>query len=144
MNTTNQYLDAVKARYSLASDYAIAKKLGLSPNSVRNYRRGITTMDENVSYLVAEMLEISPEQVIVAAQIEREKKPELRAVWESIFRKVGGVAAASLLALGLTASPTPADAKTASNSDTICIMLSRKRKKKASPFSLIGQLSAAH
>lgn len=139
MNTTNQYLDAVKARYGLASDYAIAKKLGISPQSVKNYRNGRTSMDENVSVLVADALKIDPEQVIIAAQIEREKKPELRAIWESIFRKVGGVAAASLLALGLVATPVDSYAGQFDNSK---IMRKRKPRKKANPFSIIGQLSA--
>lgn len=122
MNNTNQYLDAVKARHCLASDYAIAKKLGITHQSVSNYRSGKSKMDETTAFKVAEALEIDPATVIIAAQIEREKKPELRAVWMDIFKKLGGLTTASLLALGLVSAPTPADAKPNSNIQNMSIM----------------------
>lgn len=136
MNTTNQYLNAVKERFNLPSDYAVAKKLGITQQAVSLYRLGKSQMDEKVAFKVASALQIDPAQVIVAAQIEREKKPEIRAVWESIFTKLGGVAASSLLAFALPVAELA--------QGSICIMSNKRRSKKHSPFSIFGQLSACH
>src|SRR3569833_2640912 len=67
MKTVNQYLDEIKARYGLPSDYAVAKLLKISPANVTGYRKGKSGFDDERALIVAELLEIAP--VIVLADM---------------------------------------------------------------------------
>lgn len=85
MRTTVEYLDAVKARLDLPSDYAIAKVLGITRAAVSRYRNGHGVFDDEVCFAVAEILDINPLEVIVAAQSERAKNDDSKAKWESYW-----------------------------------------------------------
>lgn len=86
MNTI-EFLDAVKMRRGITSDYALAKVLGISQQAVSSYRAGRSRIDDDVALTVAEVLEIHPMQVIAAANAERAKTPEAKARWESLMEK---------------------------------------------------------
>ncbi len=64
---TSMYLDALKARLNLPSDYAAAKRLGVSQQRISNYRSGRQQMDDDLIPKVAELLEVDP--AIVAFDI---------------------------------------------------------------------------
>jgi transcriptional regulator with XRE-family HTH domain len=84
MHTLN-YLDAVKKRLGISSDYALAKALGISQQAVSNYRAGRSKMDDDVALTIAELLGINPLAVIAAANAERAKTDEARARWINVF-----------------------------------------------------------
>lgn len=90
MKTTIAFLEDVKARYSLPSDYALAKRLGLSHQSMTNYRRKGTTFDDMTALRVASLLEIEPAVVVASCHAERAKTPEERSLWASIYERLSG------------------------------------------------------
>lgn len=110
MKTTVDFLDELKARNGGASDYAIAKILGVTRSAVSNYRNGKSHFDDLTAARVAKLLEIDPALVVMAVHAERAKKPEERALWEGILERLGGLAAALALGIGLQAMPIPSHA----------------------------------
>lgn len=81
MMTTVEYLDEVKAKLGLPSDYAAAKALGVANSAVSRYRHGKGTFDDLVAFKVAEILEINPLEVICAINHERAANDEQRERW---------------------------------------------------------------
>lgn len=86
--TTIEYLDAVKTRYGLASDYALAKKLGWPQTTISGYRARRRFFDDEAALTVAQVLDIEPICVIAAANAERAKTPEQKARWVSLMEKI--------------------------------------------------------
>ncbi|MBZ0105543.1 MAG: hypothetical protein K8H84_07910 [Sulfuricella denitrificans] len=107
MNTTIDFLDAVKAKHGLVSDYALAKELGVRQSCIGNYRAKRSYLDDLMAVKVAEALEIDPMYVIASANAERSKKAEEKKVWTDILEKLGGLAASVVIGLALTALPSP-------------------------------------
>lgn len=135
MNTTIEFLDALKASNGGASDYAIAKILGVSHQTVSRYRIGKDFLGDSTAIRVANLLKIDPAYVIACAHAERSKKAEEKAVWLSIMERLGGAAAALVLGLGLSASPAPAQA---SEPENLHYVKSKRRRQAGiiSPFRL--------
>lgn len=135
MTTTIAFLDAVKARLNMPSDYALAKKLGCTHQTVSKYRVGKDFLGDTTAIRVAELLEMDPGIVIAAAHAERAKKPEERRVWEAIIQKLGGAAALVLIGIGAISAPAPAQASEAAQ----CVLCKTgrraSRKHQASPFA---------
>jgi len=71
---TVDYLDAVKAAYSLTSDYQLTKKLGESHSRISQYRVGRTYMADDLALKIAYLLDLNPLAVLADAHIERESK----------------------------------------------------------------------
>lgn len=110
MKTTCDFLDAVKARHSLPSDYALAAKLGVTRAAISKFRIRKDPMGDSTAIQVAKLLELDPAVIIAAVHCERAKKPDEKAVWAAMLEKLGGLAALVLLGIGgLTAAP-PAQA----------------------------------
>lgn len=112
MKTTIEYLDAVKARSGIASDYALAPLLGITRAEVSRLRNGKSALGNNTALQVAILLQIDAAEVIASANGERARSPEERAVWQSIVQRLGSAGGlAGLVALGITMSvPSPANA----------------------------------
>jgi DNA-binding XRE family transcriptional regulator len=87
MKTTNEYLDAVKAKLALPSDYALAKVLGVTPQSMTQYRSGRSSFGVETAVRVGEILELDVHAVYADGQIERAKKPEVSDFWRSVSEK---------------------------------------------------------
>ena len=88
MKTTVEYLDAVKARRDLPSDYAAAKLLGVTRAAVSRYRLGQGYFEDIVALRVAEILEIDPMEVIAAVNIERARTESDRRTWTVFLEKI--------------------------------------------------------
>lgn len=73
------WIDRVKSINGIASDYGVAKALGLSRTTVSGYRSRMSTLDEDASIRVAQALGERPEAVILDQAAERVKSPEARA-----------------------------------------------------------------
>jgi transcriptional regulator with XRE-family HTH domain len=84
MKTTVEFLDAVSAKLGGASDYAIAKELGVTRSAVSRYRNGHGGFDDETAVKVARVLDIDPGAVLTAAHAERSKSPEIRRMWASL------------------------------------------------------------
>ena len=110
MKTTCKFLDAVKARRGLASDYALAPVLGVTRSAVSRYRQGKDFFSDSAAIRCAELLEIDPAVVIACVHAERAKAAPEKALWESIAERLGGAAAALLLGFAAVSAPPPAAA----------------------------------
>lgn len=75
----NEWIDQVKTRKGLPSDYAAAKALGISRFTVSGYRnRPEATLDEEIAFKVANYLGMSPTGIIIDQVAERTKNPVIR------------------------------------------------------------------
>lgn len=126
MNTTLHFLDAVKARHAIASDYKLARYLGITQQEVSKLRNQKAFLGDSTALQVAKLLEMDPAEVIAAAHAERAKNPEEKAVWRSIMERLGGAAACALLGVALV-SPSPSQAaQTAPEKPALKIMLNAR------------------
>jgi hypothetical protein len=111
VKTTVQYLDALKARLDLPSDYAAAHVLGVTRATVSKYRLGKSVFDERIAAHVAELLSLDPLEVISACKAESAQDVHMRRVWENAWGKATGAAVTTAFAaciVGLAAAPSPA------------------------------------
>ena len=86
---TTDFLDAVKATYSLPSDYALAKKLSVTTSCITNYRIKRNFMDDSMALKIAYLLDVEPLQVIACAQIERAERSgalDLLEFWKEVIK----------------------------------------------------------
>ena len=118
MKTTGEYLDAVKEKLDLPSDYATAKALGVTPSAVSKYRLGRSQPDDLVCARIADILGIEPMEVIAAMHFERSTDDRAKALWEGIWGKAAGAIALSLtaFAVGLSVAPTSKAAESGNTS----------------------------
>jgi predicted transcriptional regulator len=107
MKTTIDFLEALKARYQLVSDYSIAKLLGVTRACVSSYRNNKSFFDDSTAIHAAKLLEIDPAYVVACVHSERAKSDDQKAVWREIMEKFGGVAASVVIGLAVTALPAP-------------------------------------
>lgn len=128
METTNQLLDAIKARYGLPSDYALAAKVGITRSGISGYRHGRTKLGDEQALKVAELLELDEGYVLACMEAERTHSEAARRAWEKLATRLksGGVAAALLL-LVATPAPTPANAAPLLASAGDCILCKIRR-----------------
>lgn len=75
-----QWIDEVKQRHGVTSDYAAAKVIGVSRFTVSGYRnREGSTLDDEAAYKVALALDINPAGVVLDQVAERSKSPAVAA-----------------------------------------------------------------
>ena len=126
MKTTSEFLDAVKERHSLQSDYALAKRLGVRHSTISHYRSGRSSMDPKTAVKIAELLALDPLEVIAAAEVERARDEKTKGFWMRY-------AAALCMIVGVSAPPSPAEASTAQPvQQSVLCQIKGRRKKKAS------------
>ena len=101
---TPEYLEAVKRKLNLPSDYALAKALGVTRGAVSSLQLGKTSMSDETCLKVAEYLGISAGRVLIDMHLERSKAPEVKAAWAGLMEKIS----ASFDALMPRRSPRPA------------------------------------
>lgn len=126
---TTQYLDAVKKRLNITSDYGLQKPLGVTKSGVSWLANG-GTMSNTTAARVAEILDLPLARVIADMEIERGTNDEL---WKRIAKKVafvGGAAAGVALLYKLHSAGADFDQLhqailiAALPLDRLCIMLS--------------------
>lgn len=102
MHTTADLLDGVKARHALPSDYRLARFLGVTDNTMYNYRHGKSRPDDRVAMKLAELLELEPSYVLTCLAAERAPDETIRQVWTQLADRLqrAGVALAVILSLG--------------------------------------------
>lgn len=98
MQTTIEFLNAVKRAYGLTSDYQLAKKLGVSRQMVSEYMAGKRTLGEETAVKVAELLELDWAYVVACVQAERSKGTDSRRAWAARAKKLAPATALLVLA----------------------------------------------
>ncbi len=102
MKTTVDFLDAVKQKRGLTSDYQLSKHLGCTHSAISNYRMKKNFIDEEMACKVATDLGLSTGYVLSCIASERAKKPEVKAAWAYAAQMLGAVAATVLLVTFVT------------------------------------------
>lgn len=84
MNTM-EYMQAVKTKLGIESDYALSKALQVTKQTVSRYAQGKGYFDDAVAVKVAELLQIHPGLVMLDMHRERAKTPAEQSIWQEIF-----------------------------------------------------------
>jgi len=100
---TVEYLDAVKKKLEISSDYALQTPLQVTKQAVSRYRNG-GTFDHLVAARVARILGLAELKVIADMELERAQSEEHRELWKRLARRVAGV----LLPAAIAAVASPA------------------------------------
>lgn len=82
MQSTHEFLQAVKARHSVKSDYALAPLLGVTRASISRLQSGKDFMGDSTAIKVAKLLEIDARYVLACTHAERAKEETEKAVWQ--------------------------------------------------------------
>lgn len=94
MKTTVEFLDTVRAKHGLTSDYQLSKHLHCTRASISSYRMGKSYLDEAMACKVAADLEMESSYVLACIASERAKQPEVKAAWKHAADLIYGLAAA--------------------------------------------------
>lgn len=86
MNTIH-FLNEVKKKYLLPSDYALAKALGITRGAVSNFQGGDHFLGVETAIKVALLLDLPTAHVVASCQAEKEKNPEIKEMWLEISRR---------------------------------------------------------
>lgn len=81
------YLDQVKKKLDLPSDYALAKVLGITSTAVGALRASKSAMGIETALKVGEILDVDGHEIYAAGQIERARSPEIRQFWVGVVEK---------------------------------------------------------
>lgn len=73
-----EWIDRLKVKKQISSDYAVAKMLGMSQSSIISMRSRKSTFDEDAAVKVAQLLGINPTGIVIDQAAERAKSPEVR------------------------------------------------------------------
>jgi hypothetical protein len=85
---TVEYLNEAKRCLGIESDYALAKALQITRSSISLLMNGKTTLADETAIKVAKIIGKPPGLVVAASHAEREKNPEVKAVWDSLMEKI--------------------------------------------------------
>jgi hypothetical protein len=104
---TVDFLDAVKTRHDIPSDYALAAFLGTSRQALSNHRNGRPLSDE-LALAVAQKLGVAPGYVLACVHAERATDDTLAKVWMGLAKaakRSGAAAACAILSVAFSGGP---------------------------------------
>jgi len=91
-NTSTDLLDEVRKAKSFSSDYALAKYLGVLPQTISNYRHERTQMSDEIAVAMAALIDRAPAPILAQLASERAKSPDVAKVWRDaakVLAKMG-------------------------------------------------------
>jgi len=109
MKTSIEFISDLKIKSGIASDYALAKLLGVTKVTISHYQNGKTLIGDATAMRVAELLDLDPAYVVACIHAERAKHEGEKKLWERIAAMASGVT----LALMLLSAPLFADTSAA-------------------------------
>lgn len=134
MNTVD-FLDAVKRRHGLTSDYQLAKKLGWTPQRLSGYRIGRRELDDEACVQIAELLELPAPYVMACVAAARAKSADIKKHWLAAARLLKtGTAAVILATAGLLSQNAPSASSAQGSVLTQPCTHYAHRRRKAAPW----------
>jgi len=124
MTTTIDLLDAAKVAAGCTSDYQLAKRMGLTVQTISTWRRGKSTFDDTNAAKIAAILGREPGEVMALCAAERAKEPDNRARW----LRVAALLAAAVLPPAAGAAADNITKNLPMNQGTIRIMSTAIRR----------------
>lgn len=113
MNATQRLIAQAKTAINVQSDYALAKALRVTRQAVSFYQAGKRQLDNETAFRIAELLSLDPAIVIAEIEADKATEPGAREAWNQRLKRLGGVAAMWGIFAVLSASPAPAEARSA-------------------------------
>jgi len=77
MTYTNEILNMVKTKFNLTSEYKLAKKLEVSEARLYKWRKELNSMDWDMAFQVADLLEINDQEVVHGLLDDKYENPRL-------------------------------------------------------------------
>lgn len=134
MKNAAEWLDAIKRKHHVESDWAVAKLLDTNHAVISHYRAGRRAFDAYMAVKVAALLGIDPLKVIASAEAERSRDADRKDFWKRL-------AACVLVAAGAgtgAVTPQPAQAAPIEHNanyqlqNTHCARIPKRRRRTAS------------
>lgn len=155
---TAELIDLARARAGIESDYRLAKILSVTRATVSQWRSGTTYPDLLMVFRLAELAELKHVDTVIASlevdRSNRAARPEQAEAWRQVLEKIGGIAAAVIVSVGLGGAAigaNPASARVSGDQggsspsvDTRYTLCSKRRRKAArSRSSIVAGAAAA-
>ena len=87
--TTNEYLDLIKEKLGLHSDYHLGQYLGVSSSSMSSYRAKKIQFDDYVCGRVAKILDLPALLVIAHIQYKSDPRSDAKLFWLKEIKSIG-------------------------------------------------------
>lgn len=107
---TKDYVEMLKNKTGITTQYGLAKYLGITIPAVRRWDKGLSTFDDHTALIIAEKLEIDPSIIITSCHLERALKNDdfaTAGVYRNMLEKLTPLAikgASAVAAYGALAS----------------------------------------
>jgi len=103
MKNLNYYLDEIKNKNKLKTDYQLKKLLNIHQSNIKRMRDGKSVKDM-ILLKVSIHAEVSYEEIALCFNAQKEKKIEDKKVWESAYEKAVFFTLISAISLNLITS----------------------------------------
>ncbi len=104
MNNNTFYIDAIKEKQGISSDYAVSKMLGISRQAVSKLHAGEMTFDSDLALKVSELSGYNVAGILLAMKAMKAKDSATAKIWAALAKKQQGVAASFILITMLLAA----------------------------------------
>lgn len=81
MKTLENYIDEFKEKLKIESDYQLSKEIKVSRQQISKIRNGETSIGREKCIRIASALKIDPLEMIATIEAQKEKNPDVRAIW---------------------------------------------------------------
>lgn len=88
IDNSSDLIDLIRSRFSLTSDYQVAKMLDISIARVSNYRRGISNPDDSLILQVETLLKYPAGSLLFEMQAARTKCPDAAKIFHQTAQKI--------------------------------------------------------
>jgi transcriptional regulator with XRE-family HTH domain len=105
MSNTQKLLDRARSLCTPASDYQLAKRLGISASRLSNYRNRRSTPDNEIAFKLAKMLGMAITEVIAYFEEDKTTDPEKLEFWRGQLPRVLPSIAIAVATLSATWGP---------------------------------------
>lgn len=89
MKWLEDYIDELKERLKLKSDYATAQYLGIPRQSMTKIRNNTALIGNDKCLKIANALKIDPIEIIATVNAQKEKDKDLKAMWIRLAKEKG-------------------------------------------------------
>ena len=112
-------LDEVKRRHNIATDYQLAKVMGVSKQRLYQWRGGKAYADDSAALRLAELLDMDEGAALAVVHGSRAKDPTVAEAWNRLASRLSGAAPAVLAAVALAAMLSAAPSPAALGADSV-------------------------
>ncbi|WP_230042129.1 hypothetical protein [Escherichia coli] len=88
MKWFSDYIDELKEKLEITSDYGIAKHLGIARQTMTKIRNG-AVLNSEMCFKIANELKRHPMEIIATARAQKERNNEFRAFWIKMAKEYG-------------------------------------------------------